>query len=395
MKNKVFALLMVMCMAAGCGIKEESIEAMNEIESVTEIESYSSEPETIEETTIVLEEEPSFQIVMVGDVLLHDRVQQSGKLEEEYSYGHIFQNVQEYIMEADLALVNQEVILGGAELGLSGYPAFNGAYEVGDAIVEAGFDVVLHATNHALDKGKKGVLNCISFWEKNYPKVGIVGIHNTEEDDEEIYLYELGEYTVAILNYTYGTNGIEPPSDMSYAVEYWSEEKIREDVEKAHQLADFVIVCPHWGTEYVLKETESQKKQAKFLADLEVDLVLGTHPHVIEPIEWVEGINGNKTLVYYSLGNYINATSGTGEGTSNRMLGAMANVTLGIENDELVVVEYGALPLVAHVGEGFQGCTTYFLKDYTEELALQNEIVKQDSAFSKEYCENLWNMVME
>ena len=80
-------------------------------------------------------------------------------------------------MEADLALVNQEVILGGAELGLSGYPAFNGAYEVGDAIVEAGFDVVLHATNHALDKGKKGVLNCISFWEKNYPKVGIVGIH--------------------------------------------------------------------------------------------------------------------------------------------------------------------------------------------------------------------------
>lgn len=395
MKNKVFALLMVMCMAAGCGIKEENIEAMNEIESVTEIESYSSEPETIEETTIVLEEEPSFQIVMVGDVLLHDRVQQSGKLEEEYSYGHIFQNVQEYIMEADLALVNQEVILGGAELGLSGYPAFNGAYEVGDAIVEAGFDVVLHATNHALDKGKKGVLNCISFWEKNYPKVGIVGIHNSEEADEEIYLHKLGEYTVAILNYTYGTNGIEPPSDMPYAVEYWNEERITSDVEKAKQLADFVIVCPHWGTEYVLEETESQKKQAKFLADLEVDLVLGTHPHVIEPIEWVEGINGNKTLVYYSLGNYINATSGTGEGTSNRMLGAMANVTLGIENEELVVVEYGALPLVAHVGEGFQGCTTYFLKDYTEELALQNEIVKQDSAFSKEYCENLWNMVME
>lgn len=395
MKNKVFALLMVMCMAAGCGIKEENIEAMNEIESVTEIESYSSEPETIEETTIVSEEEPSFQIVMVGDVLLHDRVQQSGKLEEEYSYGHIFQNVQEYIMEADLALVNQEVILGGAELGLSGYPAFNGAYEVGDAIVEAGFDVVLHATNHALDKGKKGVLNCISFWEKNYPKVGIVGIHNSEEADEEIYLHKLGEYIVAILNYTYGTNGIEPPSDMPYAVEYWNEERITSDVEKAKQLADFVIVCPHWGTEYVLEETESQKKQAKFLADLEVDLVLGTHPHVIEPVEWVEGTNGNKTLVYYSLGNYINATSGTGEGAANRMLGAMANVILGIENEELVVVEYGALPLVAHIGEGFQGCTTYFLEDYTEEQALQNEIVKQDSTFSKEYCEKLWNMVME
>lgn len=102
-------------------------------------------------------------LVMVGDVLLHTPVSESGLMEDgSYNYSHLFKNVKNDIESADIALVNQEVILGGAELGLSGYPAFNGAYEVGDALVEAGFDVVLHATNHALDKGRRGILNCIN-----------------------------------------------------------------------------------------------------------------------------------------------------------------------------------------------------------------------------------------
>ncbi|MDY2608507.1 MAG: CapA family protein, partial [Lachnospiraceae bacterium] len=102
-----------------------------------------------------------FSLVMVGDVLLHTPVSDSGLMEDgSYNYSHLFKNVRKDIEEADLALVNQEVILGGTELGLSGYPAFNGAYEVGDALGEAGFDVVLHATNHALDKGRRGILNC-------------------------------------------------------------------------------------------------------------------------------------------------------------------------------------------------------------------------------------------
>lgn len=398
--KKLFVLLLFGCMVTGCGNNTEIVEEAF-VEENTMIEAIEIE-ETIEAQTTDEQvhketetEQEQFQIVMVGDVLLHDRLHESGKTENGYSYEHLFEHVKEYVTEADLAIVNQEVILGGAELGLSGYPAFNGAYEVGDALVDAGFDVVLHATNHALDKGKRGLLNCIQFWEDNHPQIGVVGIHDSEESDKEIYLYPLGEYQIAILNYTYGTNGIEPPDDMPYAVEYWNEAKIELDVAQAKTLADFIIVCPHWGTEYVLEETESQKRQAQFLADLGVDLVLGTHPHVIEPVRWIEGCHGDKTLVYYSLGNYINATSGTGEGTSNRMLGAMADITIGIENEDLVVVEYGALPLVAHVGTGFQGCTTYFLEDYSEVLASENEIIKQDASFSKEYCDNLWERVME
>lgn len=120
-----------------------------------------------------------FSLVMVGDVLLHTPVSDSGLMEDgSYNYSHLFRNVRNDIEEADLALVNQEVILGGTELGLSGYPAFNGAYEVGDALVEAGFDVVLHATNHALDKGRRGILNCINYWRTSQPDMGVIGLMN-------------------------------------------------------------------------------------------------------------------------------------------------------------------------------------------------------------------------
>lgn len=335
-------------------------------------------------------------LVMVGDVLLHTKVYESGLMEDgSYNYDHMFAHVKEDIEAADIALVNQEVILGGRELGLSGYPAFNGAYEVGDSLVEAGFDVVLHATNHALDKGKRGLLNCIHFWKEQYPDIAVLGIHESEEEAQKIYVQEINGIRIAILNYTYGTNGIALPSGMPYAVEMWNEEKIRQDVASAQEMADFIVVCPHWGTEYVLRETADQRNKAQFLADLGVDLVIGTHPHVVEPVEWIKGTSGNEMLVYYSIGNFINATSGTGAGKAARMLGAMAKVSIIMdeENQEVYISEYGIEPLVTHNVSGRGQITTYKLQDYTEELAAQNEMRFQDAAFSLSYCEDICNEV--
>jgi len=175
-----------------------------------------STTEAVTEIQTEISDEPAqVDIVMVGDILLHTRVNESGLMEDgTYNYDHMFAQVKEDITAADLALVNQEVILGGTELKLSGYPNFNGAFEVGDSLVDAGFDVVLHATNHALDKGKKGLLRCLEFWDTTYPEIGVVGIHDTAEDAEEIYVKEIEGIRIAILNYTYGTNGIALPSDM-------------------------------------------------------------------------------------------------------------------------------------------------------------------------------------
>lgn len=341
---------------------------------------------------------PEIHLVMVGDVLLHTPLAESGRQSDDtYDFTAVFANLKEEIGEADLALVNQEVIIGGKELGVSGYPTFNAPFELGDSLVDAGFDVVLQATNHALDKRSKGLLNCIGFWEEQYPQIAVLGIHESVEDAEEIYVYEQDGIRVAILNYTYGTNGIPMPEEMPYAVDMLDREAVAADLKRADEMADFLIVCPHWGSEYVLQQTSEQEEWARFMVENGADLILGTHPHVIEPVEWVlpkqaeeEISSENGGLVYYSLGNFVNWTSGTGAGVANRMVGAMAEVTIGRNADgEVVITDYGVEPLVCHVEKGFGGVTVYSLDEYTEELAGKNEIREQDANFSLQYCEEL------
>lgn len=344
------------------------------------------QPQTPEETSA-----PEIRLVMVGDILLHTPLAESGKKPEGgYDFSAVFVNLKEEIQGADVALVNQEVIIGGEELGISGYPSFNAPFELGDALMDVGFDVVLHATNHALDKRKQGILNCLAFWRENYPDTAVLGIHDSEESQQKIYVYEQQGIRIAVLNYTYGTNGVKLPEDMPYAVDLLEKDRVAADLERACELADFVVVCPHWGKEYALEQAGVQKDWAEFLAENGADLILGTHPHVIEPIELISSENGNQALVYYSLGNFVNWTSGTGAGVSNRMVGGMAQVTIGLDEDgEAVVTEYGVLPLVCHLEKGFGGVTVYPLSEYTEELAARNEIREQDDSFSLEYCQEL------
>lgn len=341
---------------------------------------------------------PSVTLKMVGDILLHTRILNYSRQEDTtYNFDTIFENVIEQIEEADIALVNQEVILGGTELGVSGYPQFNAPYEVGDALVNVGFDVILHSTNHALDKGKKGLLSCLSFWEETYPEIAVLGIQDSAKAQEELYIIEVNGIRIAILNYTYGTNGISLPKDMPYAVNLLEEERVIADLKEAEEQADFTVVCPHWGTEYRLTPDSSQKKWTQIFLKYGADLVLGTHPHVIEPIEWVQDEEtGNKMLVYYSLGNFVNWTSGKGETVANRMVGGLANITIELkEQGEAFIADYGIEPVVCHVESKTNGITVYLLSEYTEELAKKNEIRKQDGNFSLEYCMELCNRVWE
>ncbi len=362
---------------------------------------FSGESEDIiqgEIKTETINEPESIEVIMVGDMLLHTRVEESAKCEDgSYDYSNIFEHTKSDIESADLAIVNEEVVIGGEELGVSGYPTFNAPYGFADALADCGFDVICHATNHALDKGKKGLLNCLSNWEEKYPEIEVLGIHDSKYDSEEIYVYEKNGFKIAILNYTYGTNGIKLPSDMPYAVDLMDENRIKEDIKKAEKEADFTIVCPHWGTEYRLAPDSFQKKWAKIFVKYGADLILGTHPHVPEPVEWIEDEETkNKALCYYSLGNYVNWTSGTGNGVSNRMLGLMAKVTLKKDKDNKTIIDgYNAIPLVCHVEKGKGNVTVYPLSDYNDELSKSNEILKQDPEFSYDYLTKLFNEVVQ
>ena len=381
--------------------KKEEVSVDNVSEStenvdITEIlETEATQTETEQQTEVALAG-PEVSIIMVGDMLMHTPVEESALQEDgTYRYDAIFANTVAEIKAADLAIVNQEVIIAGESFDVSGYPAFNAPFELGHDLIEAGFDVICHGTNHALDQGKKGLKSCVAFWEENYPEIPVLGINGSKEEQEEIYIYEQDGLKIAVLNFTYGTNGIALPSDMPYAVDMLEEETVVAAIAKAEELADFTVVCPHWGTEYVLKQTKEQEKWAKLFFENGVDLVIGTHPHVIEPIEMMtDEESGHSMLVYYSIGNFVNWTSSSGKGIANRMVGGMAQVTVGMdEAGKAVILDYGVEPVVAHLAEGTNGVTTYFLKDYTHTLAGENEIRKQDENFSLEYCEELCDKV--
>lgn len=342
-------------------------------------------------------------IVMAGDILLHTPVEEAARDENgNYNFDFLFTNTKDLISTADIAIVNQEVIIGGKELGISGYPCFNAPTQIGDALVDAGFDVICHATNHSLDKGKQGVINCISYWNTAHPSVSVIGLNNSEEEYLNIDIFEKNGISIAILNYTYGTNGINPPSDMPHVLDLLEKDKIVKDLKYAEENADFTIVCPHWGTEYNLGIDQSQQKWAAIFRENGADLVIGTHPHVIEPIVLFEDdspeISNNHgdgdMLVYYSLGNYVNWTSSSGNGIANRMVGGLAQVTIGYDdNNEVVIQSHGVTPIVCHLEKGYQGISIYPLSEYNVELAQNNAIRSQDPAFSLEYCINLYDEV--
>ena len=404
--KKIPMILLAMFMLSGCDRQEmiysfnhvEEASVDNEAENTESVDNIQTAPEQAVEITTEEPEisdmysGPTVTLTMVGDVLPHTPVEESCQAEDgSYDFSSLFVNVKDDVQAADIAIVNQEVIIGGEELGVSGYPSFNAPYEAADVLVDTGFDVVLHATNHAMDQGKKGVTNCLANWEKKYPQIKILGINKSQEAQDTVTILEQNGIRIAILNYTYGLNGIALPQDMPYAVNLLDEEKVVSDIASAREQADFVVVCPHWGTEYSLQPDSMQKKWTEIFVRNGVDLVIGTHPHVIEPVEWVtDETTGNQTLVYYSLGNYVNWTSSSGDGIADRMVGGMAEVTIGLdENGEGFITDYGVNALVTQVEPGYGGVTTYFLRDYTDEMAQKNAIISQDANFSREYCTKL------
>lgn len=388
---------------SGCNKKPSNIPSSVTVSSNETV----SAPEVItveQETTTAAPEVPSnpetqqnrvdIRLIMIGDILAHEGVYNSGKYPDgTYNYDHLFAQIKDDIQAADIAIVNQEVVLGGVELGLSGYPCFNSPIELGDALVEAGFNVVLHATNHALDKGAVGLDRTMQFWKENHPEIAVLGIHETQEDydNNNVYIYEQDGVRIAILNYTYGTNGIPLPAGREYMVNLLTkenEEKITADITYAKENSDFVIVCPHWGTEYVYQPDSWQKYWTDFFAAQNVDLVLGTHPHVIEPVERVTRADKRSMLVYYSLGNFV-----SNQDRIPRMLGAMAKVTITKKSGLTYISNYEVEPLVTHKLFGTGLITTYRLRDYTDQLAAENRINSDEAGFSVEALKNLCRQV--
>lgn len=331
-------------------------------------------------------------IVAVGDDLIHTQIIDDAKQTNgKYNFDNLFKNVKDDIKSADISIINQETILSTKKLGYTGYPLFGSPTSVGTAIYKAGFDVVLHATNHSMDKGYDGIKNTLDFWKK-YKDIKVVGIYDSKESSDEICIVERENIKVAILNYTFSLNGLSTPKGKSYLVNILNKNDMKKDIAKAKKLADIVIVCPHWGTEYVYKPTSYQEDLVDFFYDNKVDIVIGTHPHVIEPVKWIqEKNNTHKMLVYYSLGNFISS-----QDEVPRMLGGMANIQITKSNGKVYISDASITPLVTHYETGIdKHFTTYKLSDYTEKLANKHGIrYRTSSKFSIDVLENLCSDVL-
>ena len=270
------------------------------------------EKEDIKNTT-------STSLIMVGDNLIHSSIYEEANRNanyEGYDFKPMYKMIKSIVSNYDIAYYNQETIIGGSEIGLSSYPAFNSPYEVADAMIDAGFNLVSLATNHTLDRGKQAVLNSRNYWNSK-ENVLAVGSYSSREERNKIDIRESNGITYTMLNYTYGTNGISVPKDENYLVNIWPmngnnpeedieyrnyKQQVLEDIKRVRDKVDVLLVAMHWGIEYQNMPNDYQKDAAKFLSDNGVDIVIGTHPHVIEPIDYI-----NNTLVIYSLGNFASA----------------------------------------------------------------------------------------
>ena len=244
------------------------------------------------------------KVFMVGDALIHSAVYEDARQSDgSYDFTPMLSAIKPISSKYDLAYYNQETILGGKDLGYSNYPRFNSPQEVGDAFIDAGFNLVSLATNHTMDKGEQGVLNSVAYWKTKSNVVSSGQWSSEEERNQSITtIHEVNNIKYAFISYTIWTNGLSTPAGKEYLNNLYSEEKAKADIEAVRDKVDFVIVAIHWGTEYSFKVDAKQEEIANYLSSLGVDLIIGAHPHVIQTVEY---INNNKTFVVYSLGNFI------------------------------------------------------------------------------------------
>lgn len=321
-------------------------------------------------TPVVEDTEEKVSFFGGGDNLIHSQIIEFAQTEEDvFDFKPIYQNIADDIQEADLSFINQESIIGGDNLGFTGYPSFNTPSDMAENLVDLGFNIIGGSNNHSLDRGTAGVNNTLNYWEEYKDDALFTGVFDSQESRDTIATIEVDDVTFSVLTYTYGTNGIAP--EYPYLVNYFDPELITEDVKKAKEVSDFVIVSAHWGDEHALAPNQMQMDYAELFADLEVDLVVGTHSHTIQPVEWVTGKNGNETLVIYSLGNFVASTT-----SDINMLGGSIYLDFIRGEEESYIDNVKFVPLVIHYETAVEGdidtrtdFEIFKLNEYSEEIA--------------------------
>jgi len=343
-------------------VTEVVTEAVTEPEMKTEVIT-----EAITEPVIIEPLRASF--AAVGDAIVHEGIwmeaQKTARLAgqgEDYDFSHLFREIADDIAAYDLSFINQETLMAGAAYGYSAYPRFNTPRELAAALIDTGFDVVNIANNHMMDMLPEGLAATIDFWDTQ--PVTLIGGYKNTEDYNTARIVTVNDIDIAFLSYCYGTNGLSMPAGYDMIIPYLDEAVIRAQTAAAKEAADFVVVSVHWGEDSYQPLTEQQKTFAEIFADCGVDVVVGHHPHLIQPVEWIEGRDGHRMLCAYSLGNFFSLMA-----KAENMVGGLLSLDFVVEGEDKRLENVQFIPTFFYYKTTFFGQTILYQKDYTEALA--------------------------
>ena len=322
----------------------------------------------IPEESLPPEEKTVISFVGAGDnIVYYGNVRDAASCSipggRKYNFAPIYDSVKETIQSADIAFINQETLMCGDGYAFSYYPRFNGPQDMAYDLADVGFDVVNIANNHMLDKGEGGLSATIDFW-RTVEGITLIGGYKNEQEFAEPHVMEVNGVRIAFLSYTFFTNYLTLPQTSPLVVPNPDEETVAAQISRAHELADFLIVSVHWDQENIFKPNERQISFANFLSEHGVDVILGHHPHVIQPIEYIDRPDGEKTLCVYSLGNFVAEMD-----HDYNMLGGLISFDIVKQGNTVSTENVVFLPTVYYFTTSFYKNHVYFLSDFTDELA--------------------------
>lgn len=322
----------------------------------------------------------SVSLTFTGDLLfeqgLYDYL-------DNYQFGDYFDKIKPYL-KGDLVIGNQEVPIGGEELGISGEAyVFNAPASIASQLSDVGFNVFTLSNNHSNDKGYEGIVNTLYNLDK--ANINTVGLYDTQENSNKIKVIEVNDIKIAFLAYTYDTN-IPLDSSYDYAVKTFlngnlefdqaHKEMLKSEIELAKSQADIVIASMHWGNEFTYGINQSQIDATNLMNEAGVNLIIGNHPHCLQTMEVVTNeYNENETIVFYSLGNFVSAAAMVDRAsidfTNMYEVGGVLNLDIEVnsETDDVNINNMVLTPTINHFEHGYQNFSIIPFSEYTEELA--------------------------
>ncbi len=408
MKRKCIAFLTAALLAvsvSGCDVKKISqTNTYNQPAETSYIPVATDTPSVSVETGTLpapAAEDTSVKLLAVGDNLVQKRVyeaaQKYAENGEEYNFNYCYKNVEDRIAAADLAFINQETIIANDQYEISGANLnFNSPTELGDEVVDLGFDIICMSNNHALDKGTGGLSATLDYWENKISDAQsplyVIGAYRNEEDMADYRISEVNGMKIGWLAYTEHINGYSLPADSPMRLPKTDERALIEaQIKELKEMTDAVVVSAHWGTEDTHVVNENVKNLAQDMIEWGADVIIGTHSHTLQTMEYITRSDGTKGFVFYSLGNFISAQ------TDNfNMIGGMAEFELKRTNGEVTVEQVQVTPLITHYDDGnLSNLRVYPYYMYTSELVSGHGVPNSPWGTAKSWSWDVISKIVE